>query len=200
MKLKDIMKKRYAVKLFDQSKKLTEGQIKEIKEAINLAPTSFGLQSFKVKIITDEKLKEQLQEHSWNQPQISSCSHLLVFCADADSDNLLKRKAELMRELSIPEEKIQGFLNYATPYFENKEKQWLLDWAEKQAYLAADHAMLKATELGFGSCPMAGFIPEKYHKILDLEENLWPILIVPLGYPADEERPKIRAKEKDLFF
>ena len=194
------MKKRYAIKLFDKDKKLTDQQLSEIKEAISLAPTSFGLQPFKVKIITDEKLKEELQKHSWNQPQISSCSHLLVFCADLDTKALLERKATLMKELNIPSNKIKGFLDYASPYFEDKEKQWLINWSEKQLYLAADHAMLQATSLGIGSCPMGGFDAKKYHKTLNLKEDLWPALLVPLGYPADTERPKIRAKEEDLFF
>jgi len=53
-------------------------------ELIQYSASSFGLQPYKIKIVNDQALKEKLGVASWNQPQIATSSHLLVFCADTD--------------------------------------------------------------------------------------------------------------------
>jgi nitroreductase / dihydropteridine reductase len=70
---------RYAVKKFDTKKKLTTKQLSTIKEILRLTPTSHGIQWMKLHIIEDQKTKDKLFPYSNNQPQITSCSHLMVF-------------------------------------------------------------------------------------------------------------------------
>jgi len=81
MDFEKIVMKRYASKKFD-GKKVSEEKVKKLMEMIKHAPSSFNIQPWKIVIITDSNLKEKLLPVSWNQPQITSCSHLLVFCAD----------------------------------------------------------------------------------------------------------------------
>ena len=50
-------------------------------EAIRLAPSSSGLQPFKVLVITNKELREKLQPISRDQDQIVKASHILVFAA-----------------------------------------------------------------------------------------------------------------------
>ena len=47
-------------------------------EAIRLAPSSSGLQPFKVLVITNKELREKLQPISRDQDQIVKASHILV--------------------------------------------------------------------------------------------------------------------------
>ena len=60
--------------------------------------------------------------------------------------------------------------------------------------------MLSATSLGYASCPVGGFDKRKFKEILKLSSDLEPVLIVPVGYGADEPRVKIRLDNNDIFF
>ena len=61
MDIIDYYKWRYATKKFDPNKKIPISEIEIIKESIRLAPTSYGLQLFKVIIIENQLKKEELR-------------------------------------------------------------------------------------------------------------------------------------------
>ena len=82
---------RYAVKSFDPSKKVSDQDIQKIKDAIRLAPTSYGLQPFRVVIVQDRDIKNKLKSSSFNQPQVDSSSHIFIFVAKL---NVQKRIGE----------------------------------------------------------------------------------------------------------
>ena len=74
------LKWRYATKRFDTSKKISSDNLEILKEAVNLAPTSYGLQPFKVLIIENPQIREKLQKAAWGQQQIVEASQLFLFC------------------------------------------------------------------------------------------------------------------------
>lgn len=199
MTFEELAKKRYAVKLFDKQKKLTQEQVDYVIDMAILAPTSFGLQPFRIKVVSDDATKEKLQVASWNQPQITSCSHLLVFCADNSVMDRIEKFSLMLDSVGFPAEKKDVYVGMMRNSFENKTPQEVNVWASKQTYLAADHTMLAAVEKGFNSCPMEGFDSNAYRDILGLPENLTPSIIVPLGYPADEPRGKIRFSKEEIL-
>ncbi len=57
------------------------------------------------------------------------------------------------------------------------------------ASIVTDHMMLQATELGLGSVWICYFDPEQLQKSFRIPENLEPVNILAVGYPADGERP-----------
>jgi len=198
MNFEELVKNRYAVKLFDKKKKIAAEDLHYVLDMAILAPTSFGLQPFRIKVVEDAALKKKLEEVSWNQPQISSCSHLLVFCADNDVLQRIKSYGGLMHAAGVPAEKKDMYLGIMHGTFKEKSPEEMTAWAARQAYIAADHAMLAAVERGFNSCPMEGFDAKRYSEILHLPKNLHPVILVPLGYPADEKRPKLRFPKEDV--
>ncbi|MBL7056019.1 NAD(P)H-dependent oxidoreductase [Candidatus Woesearchaeota archaeon] len=199
MEFKEIVEKRYAVKKFDK-KVIPENKIEELLEIIRLSASSFGLQPYKIKIVDDQETKEKLLPASWNQPQINTCSHLMVFCANINVKEQIEKYEEMMESAGIPLENIKAYTGVMKGFEEGLSDDKKLSWATKQTYLAVGNAINGATSLGFDSCPMEGFSPEEYSKILDLPENTHPVTVVTLGYAADEPRPKIRYSKKDLFF
>lgn len=64
--------------------------------------------------------------------------------------------------------------------------------------IAMDHLILAATELGLGTCWIAAFDPVAAREVLDLPEGVEPIVFTPLGYAADQPRPKERKPLADL--
>ncbi|GIU69687.1 MAG: NAD(P)H-dependent oxidoreductase [Candidatus Woesearchaeota archaeon] len=199
MNFKDIVKSRYAVKKFD-GRQLPQEKVDELLELIRYSASSFGLQPYKIKVISDKKTKEELAPASWNQPQITSCSHLLVFCAYTDIKNRIIQYGKLMKNNGAKPESIKGFTDMTSGYEAKMSDDAKLVWAQKQVYIALGNAINGAKALGFDSCPMEGFNAEEYSKILKLPKNIVPTVICAIGYAADTPRPKIRYEKEDLFF
>ncbi|HQE94148.1 MAG TPA: nitroreductase family protein [Anaerolineae bacterium] len=65
-------------------------------------------------------------------------------------------------------------------------------YLDVDAAIVTDHIVLMATALGLGTCWIGAFNPDAAREILALPEGVEPILFTPLGYPADNPRPKNR--------
>lgn len=192
---------RHATKSFDDTKKVSDQDLQSIKESICMAPTSFGLQPFEVKIITDPEVLAKLRPHAWDQVQITSCSHLLVFCAQTEVFPLIDRYFEVASRGDKEAKKaLEGYEEFMTGYFKEKDDNFVLPWAKKQLYIALGFAMAACAEIKVDSCPIEGFSPEEYDKILNLPENLKSTVLLPIGYrEEDPERPKVRVTEEQMF-
>lgn len=197
---------RYATKKFDASKKISTADLEKIKESINLAATSYGLQLFKVLIIENPETREALQPHSWGQSQITEASHLMVFCnfaevKDEDIDGHIHLKAKL---LGIEESVLKGYGDFIKSKMAEMSREQISIWNTKQTYIALSNAMAMCAELRIDTCPMEGFSPEEYSSILGLKEKgLEGAVVLTLGYRSQEDQtqsaPKIRKSLKELF-
>ena len=75
-----------------------------------------------------------------------------------------------------------------------------LAWSQAQVYLALGNALNGAKALGFDSCPMGGFNPAEFSKILKIPSPLVPTMLCPIGFAADKPMPKIRFPKEDIVF
>jgi nitroreductase / dihydropteridine reductase len=199
MDFNEIMTKRYATKKFD-SKTIPEESVTKLKEFIRFSPSSFNIQPWKIKIITDSETKQKLLPASWNQEQITSCSHLFVFCANKDLLSVIEKIKTQIVEGGTPVEKIQGYIDMMTGYVNNLNDEQKLHYAQLQVYIALTNLMNGATSLGLDSCPMGGFDAKQYSEILGLNDNIVPTVICPVGYGIDTPKPKMRLEDKEIFF
>ena len=199
MEFKNILEERFATKKFD-GKKIDQDKIEQIMEMIRLSPSALNLQPWKIKIIADEDLKEKLSPASMDQPQIKSCSHLLVFCANSNLKGNADKLINDLKASGIPEKNIQfleSVLNNFLRMFPGEEG---IHEAQQNAFIPAITAIYAAKSLGIDSCPMQGFNPAAYSEILELPDTLVPTIIVPLGYAADKPMPKVRFPKEEIFF
>lgn len=65
--------------------------------------------------------------------------------------------------------------------------------------IAMDHLILAATNEGLGTCWIAAFDPVAARRVLKLESGWEPLLLTPLGYPADSPQPKTRRALAELI-
>ncbi|MBI3035786.1 NAD(P)H-dependent oxidoreductase [Candidatus Woesearchaeota archaeon] len=198
MEFEKIVMERYATKLFD-GRKIPESKVNELLELIRYAPSSFNIQPWKIVIVTDSKVKEKLSPASWHQKQITTCSHLLVFCANRDiaaNINLLER--EMVKNGAKPDD-IKSYIQMMRDFEKGLSEDEKLSWAQRQTYLALGNALNGAKFLGFDSCPMEGFDPKEYSKILNLPKNLVPTALCPIGYAADKQKEKLRFPKEEVF-
>ncbi|MBS3159019.1 NAD(P)H-dependent oxidoreductase [Candidatus Woesearchaeota archaeon] len=198
MDFEKIVQERYATKLFD-GRKIPEGKISKLFEVIRNAASSFNIQPWKIIVVKNQELKERLQPATWNQQQIPTCSHLLVFCADTDIAGNIDRLEKLMVENGADKESIKGYIGMMKGFEKNLSEEQKLSWSQRQTFLALGNALNGAKSLGFDSCPMEGFDPKEYTKILGLPGNLVPTALCPIGYASDKPNPKLRFPKDEVF-
>ena len=199
MQFKDIVMQRYAVKKFD-GRMIDEDKISELLELVRFAPSALNLQPWKIKVIRDIKVKEQLRKASNDQAQITTCSHLLVFCADTDYDGLIRRLEALMKKHGAPLEMQKMVIGMASGFVAKMSAEQKFAWSQAQTYLALGNALNGAKALGFESCPMGGFDPKEYSRILKIPAHLVPVMLCPVGYAADKPMPKARFALDEIVF
>ena len=181
---------RYATKKFDNTKKLSGEQLNLLKEGFNLTASSYGLQPVSLVVIENQDLKEKLVAHSMEQEQVANASHLLVFCVQTKIDSVyindyFKRVQEIR---NTPDNVLAPFKDFLLDDFKNKDASEIKLWATKQAYLAMGNLLTICAVEKIDACPMEGFIPEEYDKMLGLKEKgLQSVLIMPVGYRAQDD-------------
>ncbi|MEG3129420.1 NAD(P)H-dependent oxidoreductase [Pantoea cypripedii] len=187
--LNDKLAWRYATKKFDASKVVPDDKLERIIEAVRLTATSSGLQPFELMVITNAEIREKIRAVAWDQAQITDCSHLMVFAA---WDDITPDRVNMMFDLT---NEVRGFRNEG---WENYRQMLLGIVAERgtegnyqsaarQAYIALGSAMIAAAFEEVDATPMEGFDPAAVDEILGLKEKgLRSVIILPLGYRADE--------------
>lgn len=184
------LKWRYATKKFDGEKLLPPEKIEVLKNAFNLTATSYGLQPIKLLIIQDKELQEKLVKHSYNQQQLATASHVLVICIEKTVDRqFIERYFKRVHAIrATPEDVLQPFQKFLIGDFEKKHIDEIAAWATNQAYLALGTLMTVCATEAIDACPMEGFEPEAYNRLLGLNDlNLESVLVLPVGYRAKDD-------------
>jgi len=191
MKFQEIVMQRYATKRFD-GRTVPEETVHELLELVRFAPSALNLQPWRIRVVTDPAQKAALRPAAFDQEQVTTCSHLLVFCADPDYEGLIARLDTLLSANRVPEEMRQMVLGMAQQFTAEMPPEKRLAWSTAQTYLALGNALNGAKALGLDSCPMGGFDPVAVTGILGIPAPLVPVMLCPIGYAADRPMPKVR--------
>ncbi len=197
----EALKWRYATKSFDSGRPASESEIRAILESIRLAPTSQGLQPFRVVVVTDSKTKNAIRKAAYDQPQVETAPHLLVFVADKD---IRKNTDKIIADLKlrkVQNEKIALMRKYITLGDVIRTITFSRhSWAAQQTYIALGFAVMTAAQLRVDACPMGGFSASKIGKILGFPSNQRAVALLAVGHRSTEDsvHPKYRLSMSDL--
>lgn len=196
------LKWRYATKRFDPSKSIAPEVWTALEDALVLTPSSYGLQPWKFLIVTSPEIKEQLHPFSWNQSQVTDCSHYVVFAIKKnliaeDVDRLITRTAEL-RGGDV--DAMAGYRNIIVSDLIHGARSFdINEWSARQAYIALGNFMTSAALLGVDTCPMEGIEPIKYDGVLGLSEaGFTTVVACAAGYRSEEDKYASLAKVRFL--
>lgn len=184
MSIRTALNWRYATKKMN-GQKVPQEKVDAIVAAAQLAPTSSGLQPFKVIVISNQELKEKIKPIAYNQSQITDCSHLLVFAAwDNYTEERIKAVfARTNAERGLPENTTSDYMNTVIGMYTNRDAETNFNHAARQAYIGFGAAIIEAATLEVDATPMEGFEAEKLDELLGLKAlGLRSTTILPLGY------------------
>ena len=197
---------RYATKSFDANKKLNDTQLETLLNAIQLAPSSYGLQPYQILVVSNQEVKEALKEAAYGQPQLAQASHVLVFARTKNytTAHVDEYASNIIATRGVTAEEIKGFVDTMKGTVESRTQDELAVWNSKQAYIALGVLLETAALNGIDACPMEGFDATKFDEILGLEaKNLASVVIAPIGFRSTEDDfqhyKKVRKSQEDLF-
>jgi nitroreductase/dihydropteridine reductase len=184
MSLIEALNWRYATKKMNGTA-VPQEKVDQIIAAAHLAPTSSGLQPFKIIVVTNQELKEKISAIAFGQQQIVDCSHLLIFAAwdKYTEENIRGVFAHVNQERNLPASATEAYENTLIANYTSKTPEENFNHAAKQAYIGFGIALAEAAILKVDATPMEGFDAAKLDELLDLKsQNLRSTTLLPLGY------------------
>lgn len=184
MALLDDLQWRYATKKMNGDK-IPEEKLNYILEAARLAPSSSGLQQYKIIVISDRALLQKIKKLANNQSQVTDCSHLLVFAAwDGYSDERVTKVFNyMMEERGLPLNTMDAYKKTILDLYGPLGQEWQAHHASKQSYIALGLTMAAAAEQRVDATPMEGFSSDQLDELLKLRESGYrSTVMLPLGY------------------
>jgi nitroreductase / dihydropteridine reductase len=202
----EALKWRYATKQFDVEKKLSAEQLATLKEALRLAPSSFGLQPWHFIVVENAEMRSKLRAAGYDQPQITDASHLIVLATETKVDALLVEKymQSIATLKNIPVDALSGFSGMLNGAISMKGEAGAAEWAARQVYIALGVLLTAAAVEGIDAAPMEGFDPVQFDTIMNLgDRGLTTRAIVAVGFRSASDEaasaPKVRYSEAELF-
>lgn len=199
---------RYATKKYDSTKKVSDEDIENLKEAIRLSVSSIGLQPYKVFIVESDEMKNKLKAAAGgnNQNLIADASHLFIFANEVNVGD--KHVENYVNNISqtrdIPVENLKGFSDYIFSYVNSLTEEQKNAWTMKQSYIALSTLVNAAAHLKIDTTAMEGFNAQEFNTILGLDElGLNTAVIAAVGYRHEEDAnqhlKKVRKSKEELF-
>lgn len=197
---------RYATKGFDSSKKLSDTQLNLLLDAVQLAPSSYGLQPYQIIVVTNQEIKEKLKAAAYGQPQLTDASHIFVFAINKNytTQHVDDFANNILATRSIQLEDIKGYVATMKGTVDSRSQEELANWNARQAYIALGVLLDSAALAEIDACPMEGFNNAQFDEILGLaDKNLTSVVIAPTGFRSADDAyqhfAKVRKSKEDLF-
>lgn len=162
MEFDEVLKKRRCIRRFNPDKEVTKEQIEQILEAAILAPSEGNMQPWHFVVVKNDGVKLRLVEAALGQSFIMQAPVVIVVCVD----------------LEIAQSKYQD--------------RGIELYSKQSTACAAENMFLKAIDLGLGACWVGAFDEQEVRNILKLDENFRPVILMPIGYPAEAPDPSER--------
>jgi nitroreductase len=207
MNILEKLNRRYASKAMNGTK-IPEDKKELILESIRLAPTSMGLQPFKVLVVENQEVKQKIFDTSASgQLQIPSSAFTLVFAVPEKftTEMIEDYFVSVRNTRKLPEEKVVAYRQMVEGFLKKQNNEEFHAWAARQVYIALGFALYTAALLDVDSVPIEGFTPALLDEVLDLKlMKLRSVCMMAVGNRHEEldynaRLPKLRKSADKLF-
>ena len=198
---------RYATKKFDAARKLSSEEWAKFEQALDLSPSSYGMQPYRFLVVADPALREKLRAAAYGQSQITDASHLVVFAArtdvtDADVEHYMERISTVRGVDRAHLEKFASTIKGDVVHGPRHEA--IKEWCARQAYIALGNLMTFAAIVSVDVCPMEGFDTAQFDELLGLPaEGYRAVVVAAVGHRAADDGaaslPKVRFPDTELI-
>jgi len=168
MNIIDIIKNRRSVREF-KDQEIPGSAIDVLIEALRWAPSAGNLQSRKFYFVFNEAIRNKLAQAGLRSDFVSFIARApLVVVGCAD-------------------------LRIASRYGERGTELYCI----QDTAASVQNLLLAAHDQGLGTCWVGAFKEEEVKKILEMQDYLRPVVLVPVGYPAKSPKAPDRLSKTD---
>ncbi|AQY51428.1 Oxygen-insensitive NAD(P)H nitroreductase [Listeria weihenstephanensis FSL R9-0317] len=166
---------RFACKVFDTTKNISDEDFEFILETGRLSPSSFGLEPWKILVVENKTLRQEIMPLAWGaQTQLPTADKFLIILS-RKKESLLPESDYIQNQvnhvLEMPAEVAEAYTAHFGNFLKNDfdllvDDRRVFDWASRQAYLAMANMMTSAAAIGIDSCPIEGFDMKAVEQLL----------------------------------
>ena len=195
----DVIKGRKSVKYFNPNVKIKREEIIEMLNEANIAPSSCNLQPWRYIVIDTPEGKEKLGSANYNKIQNDTSAAMIIVLGDLNHYGKFDEiYGEAVKKGYMTEEVKDGFEKGMGPQLENLP----IDKNREGVYFDCGLWTMQFANIayakGYDTNIIGGFIREKVAELLELEENLIPVMLIALGKKEKDARPTVRMKAGNL--
>ena len=177
MELSDIIAARRSIRKF-REKDISADTVRS-----NLQPARF--------IVAQSPAAKAALSHCTPYKFITKASVIFVCCADLTAVSARDlRLGELFQEGAF--EGVDMDMNDPSSVSPVMDAEAIKASLSMNVAIAVEHIVLKAVDLGLGSCWLGRYDREKVKEYLALDDNIHPVVLLPVGYP--DQSPKARPR------
>jgi nitroreductase len=190
VELSDVIASRRSIRKFKEED-ISADTVRLLLDAARLAPSGSNLQPARFIIAQSPAAKEALSRFT-PYKFIVKASVIFVCCADLTAITTRDRRiGELLKEGAFDgvDMDMNDPSTAANPIIEEEAVKAYLSM---NVAIAVEHIVLKAVDLGLGSCWLGRFDRDKVKEYLALDESIYPVVLLPVGHP--DQSPKARPR------
>ncbi len=192
---------RRSIRIYDETFKISDDELKQIILEANLAPSSMNMQPWRYVIVSSDAAKEKLRPALYgNLKQLETSAAMIVVFNDLHKFELAEKIYDTAVEKGlmpkdVREKQLTNIRNMAQKVDLSKlNVSGMIDCG-----LAAMNLMYVAREHGYDTCPIGGFNHEMIHDVVDLDKDRYsPVMIISIGKAAEEGFPSVRLPFDDV--
>jgi nitroreductase len=189
MELSDVIASRRSIRKFKQDD-ITADTVNQLLDAARLAPSGSNTQPARFIVVQSPAAKEALGRCT-PYKFIVKAAVIFVCCADLTAITTRDvRVGELLQEGAF--EGVDVDVSGAMAASSVMDAEAIKAYLTMNVAIAIEHIVLKAVDLGLGSCWLGKFDRGKVNDLLALDENIFPVVLLPVGYP--DQSPKARPR------
>ncbi|HRS97238.1 MAG TPA: nitroreductase family protein [Smithella sp.] len=189
MKFDDVLTSRRSIRKFRPGG-LSEETVRQLLEAARLAPSGSNIQPARFIVAQSQKAREDIGRFT-PYKFIVRASVIFVCCADLTALETRDLRVGELLEVGAFEGVDVNFEGFA-PYSAISGAEAARAYLAMNVAIAVEHIVLKAVDLGLGSCWIGRFERDKVSAYLHLDENIYPVVLLPVGYPDQSPRARPR--------
>lgn len=190
MEVKEAIEKRRSIRKY-RPDPVPDEMINEILEAARLAPSGTNLQPWRFVVVKSKEMKEKLTA-AIPLKFITRAPVIFICCADLTAmKSVGERMGELANAGAFDPSDLDGFdpSSYSSRKMEDGATKAYLTL---NVAIAIQNMVLRATDLGLGSCWTMMFSQDKIKSLLELGDDLHVVAVLPVGYPDQSPEPRPR--------
>ena len=189
MELSDVIASRRSIRKFQQKDISTE-TVRLLLDAARLAPSGSNIQPARFVVGQSRQAKEAIGQCT-PYKFIVKASVVFVCCADLTTISTRdKRVGELLETGAF--DGVEVNFDNSAPYSTVLDAEAVKAYLAMNVAIAIEHIVLKAVDLGLGSCWIGRFEKDKVSEYLQLDKSIYPVILLPVGYP--DQTPKQRPR------